>query len=260
LPAGRWSRPAEEVHVVHIQGDQLADAHPGAVERFENRAIAGAQPRVGRRRVEKALDFFVFEEARQLLFLLGRLDAHDGIGADVIALDEEFVKASQRGELACGGRLGVLLTSEVRHINANALGVCFEDGLFNGGVGLRFSLRLGHHAAGVGPGLRVFAVLLAVETGGEEVDVLLEIRAVTLCGMRGEVPLELEIAEEFLNDRAIFHSLPFFYTITLLRAGQPMRLLRCWHPADDSAAGTGIADGNQSPSSPSTPIASAIPL
>jgi hypothetical protein len=118
---------AEEVHIVHIQGYQFADPHSGAVEDFKDGSVACAQASISRGGVQQANDLFVFEEFGEFFVLFGGLDGHHGIAADAIPLDEKFVEAAKRRQLASRGGFGVMIFAQLDHVAADGVDIGGDD-------------------------------------------------------------------------------------------------------------------------------------
>jgi len=107
---------AKEIDIIEVHRDKLTDPHTGAVERFHNGPVAGAEPGVNGGRLKQAFDFFIFEESGEPFLLLWRADSDDWVGAYAVPFDKELIEAAKRCELACDGGFGVLLLVQYNHI------------------------------------------------------------------------------------------------------------------------------------------------
>jgi hypothetical protein len=112
---------AEEVNIVHVERDKLADSDSGAVERLQDGSVSGAEPAIDRRCVEQSLDFFVFKETRQLLLLFRRSDGHNRVGGDVVSFDQKLVEAAQRCQFSSDGGFRVVPLIEEGQVGSNGL-------------------------------------------------------------------------------------------------------------------------------------------
>lgn len=177
---------AEEVHILEVQSDQFADPHAGAVEDFEDSAVACAEPGIGGRGVQQSLDLFIFEEFRQLFVLLGCFEGADGVAADDVSLDEEFVEASQGRQFSGGGGLGIVSLAEKGHELSHGLDIGLAKQLVDVDLCLGLCGRLRAARGGLPVG-GTGRFRLGPVIGFQEVRKLFEISAVTLGGVIGEM-------------------------------------------------------------------------
>ena len=113
---------AEEVDVIEVQGDKLADTHSSAVKGFHHGPVSYAEPIVERRGLEESLDLLVFEKTWKSLFLPGCADGCNRVVGSVISPEEELVETAEGGELSGDGGLGVTLFVEEGEIGPDIVG------------------------------------------------------------------------------------------------------------------------------------------
>lgn len=194
---------AEKVDIVHIQGDKLADPHTGAVKCFHNGAVSCSEPVVHRRGFEQPFNLFVFEEARQLLVLLGRSDGHNGIRAELFSLDEKLVEASQGRKLSGYGRLGIVFLVEMSQVCPDGIDVDSKEELVDlqirprcdGGSGALL-LKEGAVLAGLG----------GIRAGHQELAELAQVSTVAFGRVLGKPFFKFEVIEKIVDNRTIFHN------------------------------------------------------
>ena len=196
----------EEVHVGEVEGDQFADAESGAVEGFEDGAVARPQEGISIGTVEQNFDLVWFEEEGESFFLFGSANGGEGRGFDASASDQEFVKAAQGGEFARNGGFGVIFLVETGQESPDGIdvGVNYQFGDIDGQSGGRWSQLQGIR---VGRGLRWRIGAMGVKRRGQEGGVLQEVGRVTFDRVRREMFFEGKVVQEFFDNRIVLHGL-----------------------------------------------------
>ncbi len=115
-----FDKGPRQADVRDVQGDQLADAHTGGIERFEHGLVAIALAIDAFRLLEQQLDLPSGQNLRQLLFgLLLRDRAHRIFRRKTLG-DAITVKALERGDAAGNGRRGLAVLRQVLRVAADA--------------------------------------------------------------------------------------------------------------------------------------------
>ena len=200
---------AKKIDIVHVQRYQFADSDAGTVKRLQDGPVSCTQPGIHRRRAEQPLYLFVLQETRQLLLLLRRPDCHHRIRANVVSLDQEFVEAPQRCELARNRGLGIFLVVQVRQVSSHRIYLHREKQLVyldphlrrHGNPVFRLTFVMTHRD-------RLVMMHFLPRCAFEKFTELRQVGTITLGRMLREPSFEFQVIEELLDNRTFVHNVP----------------------------------------------------